>query len=278
MRGGSQYNAPMRQMRSDILRLDPGQFFGGASLSCSGGGFQVSHRIADCDPDAVPAHTHDDAHFILVTGGEYVSSAGGRPAQSLPALIYNPPGTTHRDHFRRGRGSFLAISLHPEAAAAALGSAAVPADSRHLSSSLQRALVAQIVLSCRRHPVDLSVQALCLELLGTMEQCKSPEPSAPPAWLAVVLELLNDRYADCLTIGEIAGIVGVHPIHLARTFRRHFRCTPGAFQRFRRLERAAGLLAHTTRPLADVALNTGFADQSHFTRSFALGFGIAPGE
>ena len=260
------------------LHLAPGQFFGGARLVCSSDGVSISHRIADCDPDAVLTHTHQDAHFILVTGGEYVSAAGGGTAETQPALIYNPPGTTHRDHFKRGRGSFLAVSLNPQAAAAALIDSSVPAEPLHLALPVQRALVARIAQSCRQHSVDLSVHALCLELLGTMEQRKSRQPPAPPAWLGVALEFLNDRYADNLTIAEIAGSAGVHPIHLARTFRHHFRCTPGEFQRFRRLERAAGLLARTARPLADVAFSTGFADQSHFSKSFLRGFGLPPGE
>src|ERR1700732_3112543 len=101
------------------LRLAPGQFFGGARLSCSGHGIDVSHRIAEGAPEAVLTHTHEDAHFILVTGGDYVSGAGGCPVADRPLLVYNPPGTAHRDHFQRGRGSFFAISLSPSHAAAA---------------------------------------------------------------------------------------------------------------------------------------------------------------
>src|SRR5215475_14403119 len=96
--------------------LAPGQFFGGARLGRSVGGIEVSHRIAAGPPEQVLTHTHRDAHFILVTGGEYVSAAG-RARSTGPVLIYNPPGTTHRDHFERGRGSFFAISLAPAYAA-----------------------------------------------------------------------------------------------------------------------------------------------------------------
>jgi AraC family transcriptional regulator len=265
-------------MVTGLLRFAPGQFFGGATLACSGHGVSVSHRIADCDSDAVLTHIHQDAHFILVTGGKYVSTAGSGPKERPSALIYNPPGTTHRDHFEHGRGSFFAISFEPDTAEAALADTCAPTTSIRLGLAVQYALVARIARCCARHGIDLSVQSLGLELLGSMARRTQPDPKAAPAWLHRAFEFLNDRYADSLNISEIARAVDVHPIHLARTFRRHFRCTPGEFQRFRRLESAAGLLARTSWPLAEVALHSGFADQSHFSKGFTSAFGLPPGE
>ena len=259
------------------LQLAPGEFFGGARLGRSGGGIEVSHRIAAGAPEEVLSHTHHDAHFILVTGGDYVSAAG-RPPGTAPVLIYNPPGTTHRDHFERGRGSFFAISLAPGYAAVALAGTSVPDAPRYLTAPAQYALAMRIVAACAIEVSALSLDASCTELLGSMDaRCRAP-PAAPPHWLGSAVELLQDRYREELTIAEIAAAVGVHPIHLARTFRRHLRCTPGEFARFRRLERAASLLARTARPLAEVALDSGFADQSHFSHVFARAFGLPPGE
>ena len=202
------------------------------------GAVTVSHRLADRSPDEVLEHTHEDAHFVLVTGGKYVSTAAGAPVEERPVLIYNPPGTAHRDRFERGRGSFFAISLAPAAAALALADTSVPRTAQHLIGDTQHSLVSQIARACSRGDGLLSVEALCFELLGSMEPHVAP--SLPPPWLRLAHELLCDRYADGLTIGDIARAVGIHPIHLARVFRRHYRCTPGNFQRFRRLEREEG--------------------------------------
>jgi AraC family transcriptional regulator len=259
------------------LDLAPGEFFGGARLGRSGGGIEVSHRIAAGAPEQVVTHTHHDAHFILVTGGDYVSAAG-RPRGAGPVLIYNPPGTTHRDHFERGHGSFFAISLAPGYAARALCGTSVPDAPRYLTAAAQHTLAMRIGAACSGEVAALSLDALCMELLGTMDAGLRRPPASPPGWLAAAVELLHDRYRDELTIAEIAAAVGVHPIHLARTFRRHLHCTPGEFARFRRLEQAAALLLRTGRPLAEVALSSGFADQSHLSRVFARYFGLPPGE
>jgi AraC family transcriptional regulator len=260
------------------LCFAPGQFFGGARLTCSGRGIDISHRIADVPPEGVLTHTHEDAHFILVTGGDYVSAAGRRPAADHPLLIYNPPGVTHRDYFDRGRGSFFAISLSPDRAAAAFEGMSAPDYPLYLLETTQHTLAMSIAGFCTQQAPDLSLESLCLLLLGTLDRRANRSSGAQPRWLHSALELLQDRYDENLTIADIARCVGVHPIHLARTFRRHFRCTPGEFSRFRRLEKAIGLLVRTSWPLTDVALASGFADHSHFSKAFVQWFGLPPGE
>ena len=258
------------------LWLAPGRFFGAARVSCSGLGVEVSHRVAEGAPESVVTHTHEGAHFILVTGGDYVTAANGAAAPDRGALIYNPPGITHRDHFARGRGSFFAISL-ASCAKAALSAIAAPAEPRRLIEARQYTLAAAIAGLCARGEGGLSLEALCLELLGSLDAAPR-EPRAQPSWLGTAIELLDDRYAEELTVAEIARVVGVHPVYLARAFRRHLHCTPGDLARFRRLETALGLLGGTKQPIAEVALCCGFADQSHLNRTFMRCLGMSPAE
>jgi AraC family transcriptional regulator len=210
-----------------------------------------------------------------VLSGEYRSAAGARPTLNRPALIYNPAGTTHRDHFEHGRGSFYSISLDPTRARQVLQGVALPQEPRYLERAEQQGLAVSIAGLCAQQRADLSLEALALELLGSMDERTAATAGMPP-WMPLALELLHDRYAADLSVAEVAATVGVHPIHLARTFRRHFRCTPGAFTRFRRLEKAVGLLSATTSPLTEIALSCGFADQSHLTHAFARWLGASP--
>lgn len=122
----------------------------------------------------------------------------------------------------------------------------------------------------------LTAEALCLELLARTNWSFDREPPSSPGWLRRARELLHDRSGDDLSLAEIAAAVGVHPVHLTRTFRRYFRCTPGEYLRGRRLEKAASLLAESAAPLSEVALASGFADQSHFAKSFKRAFSVTP--
>lgn len=260
------------------LQLAPGQFFGNARLARSTASSDFSHRVAVGVPEGVLTHTHHDAHFILVTGGAYVSAAGRTPATGETLLVYNPPGTTHRDHFERGRGSFFAVSIKPAAAAAALADLSAPGGPLYLTAARQVGMATRIAAACAQGAESLSLEALALELLGSLDGRAQRTNSGTPGWLAAALDLLYDRYREDLTIAQIAAGVGVHSVYLARAFRRHFGCTPGEFARFRRLERSLALLLRTRLPLAEVAHGSGFADQSHFTRTFARWFGLPPGE
>ena len=79
-----------------------------------------------------------------------------------------------------------------------------------------------------------------------------------------------------MSVGELARAVGVHPGHLSRTFRERLGRTAGHYLEQLRVERACRLLV-TEAPLVDVAMRSGFADQSHFTRTFRRSVGVSPG-
>jgi AraC family transcriptional regulator len=102
--------------------------------------------------------------------------------------------------------------------------------------------------------------------------------SAPPPWLRLAREMLRERSADGIAIGDVARECGVHPVHLARTFRRFFACSPGAYLRRCRLARAAALLRESGEGIGAVALRAGFADQSHLTHAFRQAHGVTPAE
>src|SRR5690606_17528067 len=104
----------------------------------------------------------------------------------------------------------------------------------------------------------LLAEGLCWELLAGA-QPDGGQVHTAPGWLKTARDLLRDCAAADLRLHEVAALVGVHPIHLTRAFRRFFHCTPGDYLRRCRAERAAGLLRSTRLPLADVALAAGFA-------------------
>jgi AraC family transcriptional regulator len=70
--------------------------------------------------------------------------------------------------------------------------------------------------------------------------------------------------------------VQVHPAHLSRAFRTHFKVSLGSYLRRLRLDWAREQLVHSAASLASVALAAGFADQSHFTRAFKRYTGLTP--
>ena len=255
--------------------LRHGQFYGVRDTRREVTGFSLA--IASADPARpVARHTHEDAHFILLLDGHYVSSArGAGHLHADPALIYNPPGTTHQDTFPECRGRFLGISVaHARFAEAA--QVVTPSDiAVRLWRSDALAVAQRIAAAIVHGASDFGVEAACLELVGAFSVDRAAR--RPPGWLARARDVLHDRACEPLAMTAVARDAGVHVVHLARTFRRFFGCTPAEYQRRCRVERAAHLVRASDAPLAAIAAACGFVDQSHFTRAFAHTFATSPG-
>lgn len=271
----------MERRRADPSQILPfGRFFGDFRSSLAVRGFALTHLAPTVPEREVVLHTHEEAHFVLLLAGTYLSSARGAPDLcAAPTLIYNPPGTTHRDRFRSRGGRFFTISVARPALESAADCVPLPAAALALPgplAALARRLARESVAPAPDASSALAAEALCIELLARTSRAFDREPPSSPGWLRRARELLREGPGDELSIAAIARAVGVHPVHLTRTFRHHFRCTPGEYLRRCRLERAAVMLAASAAPLAEVALASGFADQSHFANSFKRAFGVTP--
>jgi AraC-like DNA-binding protein len=99
----------------------------------------------------------------------------------------------------------------------------------------------------------------------------------PPArHLTRAKDLADARYADALTVDDLAAAAGLSRAHFTREFRSAFGETPHAYLLTRRLERAAALLRNTDRSIADICFSVGLQSVGSFTTSFKRAFGATP--
>ena len=247
---------------------------GALNRSISAGGFEVDLRVATLPPEAVAEHSHDTAHFILPLADGYRSLARDpltdRSVFAAGSAIYNPPGVVHRDCFDVAGGLFLSVSVP----AGLPGGLDHPSLLRGPAETAMRRLVG---LSLSAGDGDgLLAEDLALTLTAAVADAGEPSRHAPD-WLALAAEIVADlSMTPGLEIRDIAARVAVHPVHLARAWRRHFGQSPGTAIRYRRADQAAVHLARG-EALADVAAGTGYADQSHMTREYVRIFGVTPG-
>jgi AraC-like DNA-binding protein len=96
-----------------------------------------------------------------------------------------------------------------------------------------------------------------------------------PASVRAVRDLLPQRLADPPTLTELAALTGLSQFALLRAFRRETGMPPHAYLNQLRVRHARLLLDHGLPP-ADVAAQTGFADQAHLTRHFKRVVGVPP--
>ena len=122
----------------------------------------------------------------------------------------------------------------------------------------------------------LIIEGLALEIIAEVTRREFRLERRPPRWLLQARDLLQAEFSRNLTLNSLAKSVGIHPVHLATTFRQHYRQTVGEYVRQLRIEYACGELSASDAPLVDIALAAGFFDQGHFSKTFKRFTGISP--
>ncbi|UQA59174.1 AraC family transcriptional regulator [Polyangium aurulentum] len=121
--------------------------------------------------------------------------------------------------------------------------------------------------------------ALFIDLLrlgDAAERAKKPSGLAP--WqLRRVVEYLQANLAASVHLEELAALTGLSQSQFGRAFKASTGVPPHRWQLNARIERAKELLLEGRLSLAEIALVTGFAEQSHFTRVFRGIVGTSPG-
>ena len=116
---------------------------------------------------------------------------------------------------------------------------------------------------------------LTTELLAQLDRRLRGRKEPAPSWLDRIREMMHDDHGS-LSVAELAREAGVHRVHVARTFRDHYGISVTTYARKLRIQRAVTLLGTSSLPLSQLALESGYADQSHFTREVRTVLGTTP--
>lgn len=266
-----------------VPQLPFGRFFGRTTVEREVGGFRLAQFTPTLANREVAAHRHDEAHFVFVLRGRYETSAALPPDGSPPRIVYSPPGTSHRDCFVAGTdlatAAFATLSIASAKIVEVETETKLPV--KGVCAGESAVPLVRRLLSEARCVDALSAwvsEELCLELLQRTGVARDAASAGAPAWLSRARDLLRDSAFSFgpRSVGEIAGELGVHRVHLARRFRAAFGLSPGEYVRRCRLDRARRMLRGSAAPLAEIAAAAGFADQSHFSNAFRKQFGTSP--
>ncbi|HTI45517.1 MAG TPA: AraC family transcriptional regulator [Casimicrobiaceae bacterium] len=256
--------------------LAAGRYYGavGGRLATS---LAVASEVIHAGSRALPEHDHALAYFCMLTDGRYVETIGGRDFDYAPFEVgFHPARMPHRDAVGARGARFLCLEIHAPALDEAqvrlrASPALLPGD---VTVQLVRVYGAMIGGTLSPIVLDSAVWALC----GDVSDARACTERAAPRWLARCLDLIEAAYGDSLTVGGIAREVGVHPVHLAREFRRRYGQTLGEYVHKVRVRAACARMLHEDEPLATIAASAGFADQSHFCRVFKQLVGQTPSQ
>lgn len=231
----------------------------------------------------LPTHTHDTPVFAVFFGGLMEFSLGSRDHMCRQCTVQvHPAGEPHAQKFGPAGARMLVVQPvleRPDTPAALRELIARVSNFRHAGIA-DLAARAALELRCPDRLSPLALEAIVMEILVCAARLPTDRRcgSALPGWLERAAEMVHDRFREQLQLSEIADEVGVHPGHLARSFRQHFRLPLGTYIRRLRLAWAAHRLGKSDDPIVNIAYEAGFADQSHFTRSFRQYSGVTPAQ
>lgn len=258
--------------------LPRGRFFGQARVRREIGELVLveSHHAAG---SRLPRHSHERAYFCLNFGGTYVERYGRRRRRCQSGmLVFHPPGECH-DEDHHSDVSSLNVELDGawlRRMTDLVGPLDQPAE---FGGDDIAAAGAELLRELRRDDRDspLSIEGLAFEILAACADRRPTIDTRAPRWLREARDLLDGR-PDMVSLRAVAMEAGVHPVHFAASFRRFVGCSVGEYQRRRRFQRAREKLAERELTLTEIAVQAGFSDQSHFTRTFKRLTGLTPSD
>jgi AraC family transcriptional regulator len=221
---------------------------------------------------ALSQHVHERGYFSFLLAGRYrerIRCGDVRPCSGALAL-WHPRDEAHENDFPDGPVHIVSLEIESGWLEHAGEDRLAFREPRILDDGIAYGLGLQIfrLLNTRQDELE----ELAIELIARMVPERKRER---PEWLLQVLELMRRDAHEPLTLAGVAREVGVHPVHLSRTFHRLTGTTFRAHLSRLRVRRSCEELSGRGR-IVDVAAECGFADQSHFDRVFGRFTGLSP--
>ena len=227
----------------------------------------------------MPAHDHELAYLSVLLKGAYTETSPRGTRTCKPStLVFHPPGDRHAVDFHDTDVRIFRVEMKSawldKMRDYPLALESTPFRGGFLSS-LCRRLYGEFQRNDDYSP--LAIEGLMLEITAelTRRQLRKLEQT-PPRWVREARNAVRESISEPPSLEALAQLVGVHPVSLAREFRRHYRCTVGEYVRQLRIDAACRQLLESETPLSAVATNAGFYDQSHFANTFRRYTGMTP--
>jgi AraC family transcriptional regulator len=257
--------------------MEPPAFYGELIRSRVAGPFAVTES-AFRGGSTLPMHTHELPYFTFTLQGSYRERYGTKWRLCTPGTgVGHPALESHSQVFDREPVLLIRVAPHEELRERA-GAIEVERPTQRSSALLERsAWQLHRELLCWDEYSETIVEELAHELAG--HALRGADLNGGSRKRALRAELLiRSSLRRPMPASAIAAELGVSRATLYRDFKTVFGRSPGGYLRRARIDAAAGALRKSERPVAEIAAECGFYDQSHFDRCFRSALGLSPSE
>lgn len=259
--------------------LQTGQFYGATQQRAEAAGILLS-EIRHAHGRKLPQHTHESAYFGLLLAGGYTEKFTERATEYAPfTLGFHPPNFTHVDEIGVCGSRMFCIEIRDSFWSKVRDYLTSPKFTPDLCGTDTTWLGLRLYRGFKKCTLDsLQIEEIAAQMLERCGQSVVTTERGTPVWLSRVMDLLHGSFRHQITLEGIARDVGVHPIHLSRVFRKKYRCTMGEYVSRLRVQFVCAQMSRGWPALNELALEAGFADQSHMGRVFRSVAGETPAQ
>ena len=204
-------------------------------------------------------------------------------------FVFRPPDTTLRSNLTVGR--YIQV-LQQNETYEQLASDMVPGGVVHLApkynlidplvsqlvstiaNEIEGGFLDQILADALNTALAVQIMRLCSDQMAITFEFSN---GLSRERLKRVCDYIEAHLDDRLTLAALAAVACLSPYHFSRSFKQAVGAGPQRYVMHRRVERAKALMRRTDQPLALIAQEAGFADQSHLTSVFRREIGVTPG-
>ena len=257
--------------------LQTGQFYGNAQRRIESAGLVLT-EVRHLHGRKLPMHTHESAYFGLLLDGSYTERFMQKDTEYGPFSVgFHPPGFTHQDEIGPCGSRMFCIEVRDEFLKKVRPYFSAPKFTPDLCGAETTWLGVKLYRAFRAGTLDdLQMEEICGDMLERCGQASIGNEKLSPAWLERAMEMLHDSFREQITLEGIAQNLNVHPIHLSRVFRKKYGCTLGEYLNRLRVKFACSEMTRGWPTLNELALASGFSDQSHMGRVFKSIVGDTP--
>lgn len=258
----------------DTLRN--GQFFGQTNETLDFDGLIITDT--EYTHPYVDWHYHENAYFTFLLQGNVIEGNKKEIYECLPGTLlyhhwedphYNikPDGFTRGFHIEIPREWFENLNISKENIEGSF----------NIKNPELKLLMYKVFKESKinDNTSETSTQKLLLNIFSELSPQKNIAEKKP-IWVKQINELLHETCTDKLNLTEIAQTLNIHPTHLSRDFHKYFHSNLGDYVRKLKINKSLSILTTNEKSLTEIALECGFADQSHFIRCFKENMGVTP--
>jgi len=154
-----------------------------------------------------------------------------------------------------------------------------------LNVRLAQTIVEVVATGLRDEPTEIFLHSLCETLVRnfarlhrTRYRSESVQVTSPCEVSTRAIRVIEARFAEPLSVSELAAEAGLSPTHFSETFKKATGWTPHQYLLRVRVERVRDALRSTDMALARIAHNFGFSSQSHLNSAFRKLMGMTPSQ